>query len=50
MLDTDEVMGILKKQLDEWDAEGILEEKLIEHGFKVMDYNPANTTEESDTD
>lgn len=37
MVNSKEAMEALKKQLDQWESEGILEEKLKEHGFIVLD-------------
>ena len=37
MVNSEKAMEALKKQLDQWESEGILEEKLKEHGFIIYD-------------
>ena len=37
MVNIEKAMEALKKQLDQWENEGILEEKLKEHGFIIYD-------------
>lgn len=32
-INVEEILETLRKKLEEWKAEGVLEEKLIEHGF-----------------
>lgn len=48
MIDIEEAIEVVKKQLDEWEEEGILEEKLKEHGFKIFNA-PDNTSEPTNT-
>ena len=40
MIDIDEAMEVVKRQLDEWDEQGVLEEKLIEYGFTIITKTP----------
>lgn len=50
MVDINEAMEIVKKQMDEWEKDGVLEEKLIEYGFIIINKTPENTNSESDND
>ena len=48
-VDINEVMEMLKRQIDEWDEEGVLEERLKEHGFEIREYVPEKPTAESES-
>ena len=47
MLDIKEIEVMVKKQLDEWDKEGILEEKLKEYGYSIIE-RPSDKNQEDD--
>ena len=48
-VDINEVVEMLKRQLDEWDRDGVLEERLREHGFEIREYVPEKPTAEKDS-
>ena len=47
MANSNEILEAVKKQLEEWKAEGVLEEKMREYGFQVKEIDSGSTNTEN---